>query len=92
MTQRVTDRAAATYESLLTINQPLASIIGSTFTCTVTNPLGSDTGNCKVKKTTSDTDLMCVWVTYKLGKNVQLIDKICKICKPIYTLCVILYD
>ena len=41
LTQTVTDRAASTYENVLTINQPLASILGSTFTCTIINTLGS---------------------------------------------------
>ena len=45
LTQTVTDRAASTYENVLTINQPLASILGSTFTCTVTNIFGSVTSN-----------------------------------------------
>ena len=45
MTQTVINRASATFENVLTINQPLASIVGSTFTCTVTNVLGSDTSD-----------------------------------------------
>ena len=44
MTQTVTDRAVSTYENVLTVS-PLNSVIGSSFTCTVTNTLGSDTSN-----------------------------------------------
>ena len=46
MTQTVTNRAAATYDNVLTVNQPLASVLGSSFTCTVTNELGLDTSSC----------------------------------------------
>ena len=42
MTQTVMDRFAATYDNVLTINQPVANIEDSTFTCIVTNILGSD--------------------------------------------------
>ena len=42
MVQRVTNRALATYENVLIINQPVSE---STFTCTVTNTLGSDTSD-----------------------------------------------
>ena len=45
LTQTVTDRAASTYENVLTINQPLNNIHGSNFTCTVSNTLGSNTSN-----------------------------------------------
>ena len=45
MTQTVTNRAAATYENVLTVNQPLASVLGDSFTCTVTNELGADTSD-----------------------------------------------
>ena len=45
MAQTVTDRAASTYENVLIINQPLASIVHSNFTCTVDNFLGSDTSD-----------------------------------------------
>ena len=44
MVQTVTNRAASTYENILTISQPLGIIAGNTFTCSVTNVLGSDTG------------------------------------------------
>ena len=44
MVQTVTNRASSTYENVLTINQPLGNIAGETFTCSVTNVLGSDTG------------------------------------------------
>ena len=45
LTQTVTDRAASTYDNVFTINQPLARILGSTFTCTVTNIFGSVTSD-----------------------------------------------
>ena len=40
MAQTVTNRAQSTYQNVLTINQPLADIIGSTFTCSVENTIG----------------------------------------------------
>ena len=43
LSQTVTNRASSTYENVLTINLPLARILGSTFLCTVTNVFGSDT-------------------------------------------------
>ena len=42
MVQRVTNRATSTYENLLIITEQVS---GSTFTCTVTNTLGSDTSD-----------------------------------------------
>ena len=36
LTQTVTDRAQSTYQNVLTINQPLADIVGN-FTCSVEN-------------------------------------------------------
>ena len=42
MVQRVTNRAASTYDNLLIVSGPA---LGSTFTCTVTNTLGTDTSN-----------------------------------------------
>ena len=41
MTQTVTNRAQSTYQNVLTIKQPLAGIIGSSFTCRVENTLGT---------------------------------------------------
>ena len=43
LAQTVTDRTQSTYENVLTINQPLASIVGSTFTCRVQNTVGMST-------------------------------------------------
>ena len=40
LTQTVTDRAQSTYQNVLTINQPLAEIIGSAFSCSVENAVG----------------------------------------------------
>lgn len=45
MVQTVTNRAASTYENVLIVNQPLTEIIGSSFTCMVTNTLGSETSS-----------------------------------------------
>ena len=39
MVQRVTNRSASTYDNLFIVSGPA---LGSTFTCTVTNMLGSD--------------------------------------------------
>ena len=41
MAQTVTNRAQSTYQNVLTIDQPLADIIGSSFTCSVENTLGT---------------------------------------------------
>ena len=41
LTQTVTDRAQSTYQNVLTINQPLADIEGSTFTCSAENQIGT---------------------------------------------------
>ena len=41
LTQMVTNRSQSTYQNVLTINQPLADIVGSTFTCSVENTLGT---------------------------------------------------
>ena len=40
MAQTVANRAQSTYQNVLTINQPLADIIGSTFFCSVENAVG----------------------------------------------------
>ena len=45
LTQTVTDRAASTYENVLTINQPLVAILGNNFTCTIDNMQGQVTSN-----------------------------------------------
>ena len=42
MTQTVINRRAATYENVLTISDELANVVDHTYTCTVTNVLGSD--------------------------------------------------
>ena len=39
----VTDRTESTYENVLTINQPLTDIVGSTFTCSVDNTVSEST-------------------------------------------------
>ena len=41
LTQTVTNRQQSTYSSILTINQSLAGILGSNFTCSVANVLGT---------------------------------------------------
>ena len=41
LTQTVTNRAGSTYENVLTINQSLADILGSNFTCSVENTIGT---------------------------------------------------
>ena len=41
LTQIVTNRVQSTYQNVLTINQPLADIVDSTFTCSVENTIGS---------------------------------------------------
>ena len=41
LTQMVTNRSQSTYQNVLTINQSLADLVGSTFTCSVENTLGT---------------------------------------------------
>ena len=41
LTQMVTNRAQSTYQNVLTINQPLSDIVGSTFRCSFENTLGT---------------------------------------------------
>ena len=43
LTQIVTGRAQSTYENVLTINQPLIGIVGSTFTCSADNTVSEST-------------------------------------------------
>ena len=45
LTQTVTNRAAATYENVLTITEQHSSIVGATFACRVRNTLGSRISN-----------------------------------------------
>ena len=40
LSQTVTDRIQSTYDNVLTVNEPLSSLAGSTFTCQVANALG----------------------------------------------------
>ena len=41
LAQTVTSRTQSTYQNVLTINQPLADIVGSTFSCRVDNVIGT---------------------------------------------------
>ena len=41
MTQMVTNRTQSTYENVLTINQPVTDVVGSTFNCSVENIIGT---------------------------------------------------
>ena len=41
LTQTVPNRTESTYENVLTIIQPLTDILGSTFTCSVGNTIGT---------------------------------------------------
>ena len=41
LTQTLTNRRESTYENVLTINQQVADIVDSIFTCTVANVLGT---------------------------------------------------
>ena len=41
LAQAVTDRAASTYQNVLSIDQPLVNIVGSNFTCSVENTVGT---------------------------------------------------
>ena len=41
LAQTVTNRPQSTYQNVLTINQPLAEIVDSSFTCSVENTVGT---------------------------------------------------
>ena len=41
LAQTVTNRTQSTYQNVLTINQPLSSIVDSTFICSVDNTIGA---------------------------------------------------
>ena len=41
LAQTVTNRSQSSYQNVLAINQPLADIVGSTFTCSVENRIGT---------------------------------------------------
>ena len=45
LTQTVTNRAGSTYRNVLTINQPLSDIEGSTFTCSVASTIGTSSNS-----------------------------------------------
>ena len=45
LTQMATNRGASTFDNVLTINQPLADIVDSSFSCSVTNSIGSSTAS-----------------------------------------------
>ena len=42
MTQTVTDRASSTYSNVLTVSEGAPGGVAGTYTCTVSNELGSD--------------------------------------------------
>ena len=48
LTQTVTNRAGSTYQNVLTISQPLSSIVGSTFTCSVQNTIGTSSDSLPI--------------------------------------------
>ena len=48
LTQTVTNRAQSTYLSVLTINEPLSDIEGSTFTCSVENTIGTSSDSLPI--------------------------------------------
>ena len=49
LSQTVTDRALSTYQNVLTINQPLGDIMGSSFTCSVANTIGSSSTSASLE-------------------------------------------
>ena len=40
LAQTVTDRGSSTFDNVVTINQPLTDIVGSSFSCSVANSIG----------------------------------------------------
>lgn len=51
-TQTIVDRAAATYDNVLIIDDKDSNVFGSTYTCSVNNVLGSDKQSLKIEKPT----------------------------------------
>lgn len=49
-TQTIVDRAAATYDNVLIIDDKDSNVFGSTYTCSVNNVLGSDKQSLKIEK------------------------------------------
>ena len=50
LTQTVTDRASSTYSNVLTVSEGAPGGVAGTYTCTVTNELGSDFSDVAVGK------------------------------------------
>ena len=48
LTQTVTDRASSTYSNVLTVSEGAPGGVAGTYTCTVTNELGSDSSEVTV--------------------------------------------
>ena len=44
LTQTVTNRPSSTYSNVLTVSETVTGGVAGTYTCTVTNDLGSDVG------------------------------------------------
>ena len=45
LTQTVTDRASSTYSNVLTVSERAPTDVAGTYTCTISNDLGSDSQN-----------------------------------------------
>ena len=50
LTQTVTDRTTSTYSNVLTVSEGAPGGVAGTYTCTVTNELGSDFSDVAVGK------------------------------------------
>ncbi len=59
LVQTVTNRAESTYQNVLTVNQPLASIVGSSFTCSVENAIGTSPTSDSLRTMSEITIIHC---------------------------------
>ena len=59
LTQTVTNRAESTYQNVLTVNQSLASIVGSSFTCSVENAIGTSPTSDSLRTMSEITIIHC---------------------------------
>ena len=72
LTQTVTDRASSTYSNVLTVSEGAPAGVAGTYTCTVTNELGSESSEVTVGrygKTLTHVTIMCIR---------ELVDSVCR--------------
>ena len=58
LSQTVTDRAASTFSNVLTVSQSAPGGVAGTYTCTVSNELGSDS---RTEMAVGEFDVQCIY-------------------------------